>query len=612
VFGTIIPNGSRNKNRKRSVKRFDLEKVFLCSSDLESYLPLYDPDGSVYNRGPQFGCIKPDKMLSHRYILLDRTAREHRLSKIRESSFNAEFFTSQLNDQTITGFKFNMDGIFMQSNSTKKIWYLQVVFLAGSSHLKNTRRNVKLYSLNSPSTNGTNIQAIKISNEPHKVIVENFTEWIIRSKAWNMSHHNILINKTKKQVFSFKEIFTKFLLPIFMFIIFILFLIITVIFCRKEKMKKNFFQLPTMDYLSSRTCGSFKSKNSKTKISGKKIVKSKSCSSNNNIDCEKKKPLSSLKSFLNLPKNKSLAKNRSFQLSFKKKSKSSQVTFNSAQTSEPICNSINYKDDMLDEKLNFDISKFNELNSKLNTLTKDSNNPAQSSNNCSIYNNSFHTLQSNSKKSQILKIKAKPHEKTDLLKSLKKTENNFSGSETIQFKTTLDKATANKKISRLNLRNFFQKFSLKKSKVTKPSKKSILKINHSHSQSSYFRNQPVQSHSGILKSFSNQSFNQKINTKNRNNYLYFNYNNNKMHYLNTDTDLVINDSNTFLNNNLNNDITVSNQNLLVTQAAKNNDSVTASTLNSNSNQLGTNSISLSTSTKYILANKFKRLSGTEV
>jgi len=571
VFGTIIPNGSRNKNRKRSVKRFDLEKVFLCSSDLESYLPLYDPDGSVYNRGPQFGCIKPDKMLSHRYILLDRTAREHRLSKIRESSFNAEFFTSQLNDQTITGFKFNMDGIFMQSNSTKKIWYLQVVFLAGSSHLKNTRRNVKLYSLNSPSTNGTNIQAIKISNEPHKVIVENFTEWIIRSKAWNMSHHNILINKTKKQVFSFKEIFTKFLLPIFMFIIFILFLIITVIFCRKEKMKKNFFQLPTMDYLSSRTCGSFKSKNSKTKISGKKIVKSKSCSSNNNIDCEKKKPLSSLKSFLNLPKNKSLAKNRSFQLSFKKKSKSSQVTFNSAQTSEPICNSINYKDDMLDEKLNFDISK-----------------------------------------SQILKIKAKPHEKTDLLKSLKKTENNFSGSETIQFKTTLDKATANKKISRLNLRNFFQKFSLKKSKVTKPSKKSILKINHSHSQSSYFRNQPVQSHSGILKSFSNQSFNQKINTKNRNNYLYFNYNNNKMHYLNTDTDLVINDSNTFLNNNLNNDITVSNQNLLVTQAAKNNDSVTASTLNSNSNQLGTNSISLSTSTKYILANKFKRLSGTEV
>ena len=448
------------------------------------------------------------------------------------------------------------------------------------------RRSAKLYNLN----NGTHIQTIQLSNEPQINFIKNFTEWLLLTQSELIPTR--FIYKNKNQVFSFQEIFTKFLLPIFMFIIFILFLIITVIFCRKEKMKKKFFQLPTMDYMASKPCGSLKScgkdQNTTTKLSCKKIIKSKTYNNSIELDCDKK-PLSKLKNLFNRTKTKGLARNKTFRFNFKNKPKSSLVTFQSVAKDEPVCNSINYKEEMLDEKINFDISK-------LNSLTKDSGN-IQSSNNCSIYNSSF---QSNSKKSQ----KTKTLEKTDLIQSLKKTESTFNCSEIKTPDLKLDKKS-------LNLRNFLQKFNFKKSKIGKQ-KKSILKINHSNSQSSYFRNQPAQSHSGILKSFSNQSFNKNANSKNRNNYLYFNYNNNKMHYLNTDNDLVINDSNTFLNTNLNNETTVSNQNLLVsTTTAKNSDSAAVSTLNSNSNQANTSS-SLSTSTKYILASKFKRLSGTEV
>lgn len=580
----------------------------MCSSDQEDFVPLYDPEGTVYNRGPQFGCIKPDKSLTHRYILLDKNFKEPTAKK-KDNIFQAEFTNTNeqnlsefKNKKIVGGFKFNIDGLFIVSNSTQRVWFIQIVFQTDSTN-PTLKRSVKFYNLNS-NFNGTNIQTIKISNDPSFKLNKNFTDWLLMTRTPNDSYHLLTRNKyNRHQVFSFKEIFTKFLLPIFMFIIFIFFLIITVIFCRKEQMKRKFFQLPTMDYLASKTCGSKlkETKHQTTKLSCKKIIKAKSYKNNLETDTQKK-PFSKLKNFLNISKiNKN--RNRRFQLS-NIRNKSGLVTFKSTKIvkDEPVCNSYNYKDEILEEKLNFDITKFIELNTKLNSLTKDSGQVSnrQSSNNCSIYNNSStNTYQTNSKKSQSKTI----NEKTDLIKSLKKNEGNFN-----------ENRFSDNKIK--TIRNFIQKFNISKSKnhVNKY-KNNILKLNHSNSQSSYFKSHPVQIQSGILKSFSNQSFNQKGSTsgasKHRNNYLYFNYNNNKMHYLNNDTDLIINDSNAYSNNNLANDITISNQNLLVSPILKSTDSGGGSTLNSNSNQANA-PMSLSTNTKYILANKFKRLSGTEV
>jgi hypothetical protein len=613
---------------------------------MSGYIPLYDPDGTIYNNGPQYGCIRPDKSLSHRYILLDKNNNNNKQQR-NNNGFYAEYLTqiSESNNpdpkhkQIVGGFKFNIDGIFKISNSTNKVWFIQILFTQLTTKSK---RNVKLYTLtdnnnnnNKNNFNGTSIQTIKISNEANILLFKNFTEWLTRTKLINETQFKLLNNnnnlKSKIQVFSFKEIFTKFLLPIFMFIIFILFIIITVIFCRKEKMKRNFFQLPSIDYLKEQNCGLNKNnnnnnkKNEITKLSTKKIIKSKhnnsnhqnntNCSSIVDYDCDKK-PFSKLKTLFTSSSKKSSrinminTKKKKFQFNFNKKkvnSNGSVIKFDpiQQQQDEPIiCNSIvNFKDieNECNNNTNTDLSKFNELNSKLSTLT--------------------------SKKSH------QNYKKIDLLKSLKETEALNEENIYINAAATTTSIT-NKKY---NLKNIFEKFSLKNVKhyqgghqKQQHQKKSILKMN---SQSSYNNNSSLNSSSrshhhqpGILKSFSNQSFSHNNNNnkipRNNNNYLYFNYNNNKMHYLNTptDNDLVINDSNT-LNNN---DITISNQNLLINKnsescalsavtsaaTAANNNNNNSSTLNSN--QLANTSMSLSSSTKYILANKFKRLSGTEV
>ncbi len=305
-----------------------IEKIYLCSSDMSGYIPLYDPDGTIYNNGPQYGCIRPDKSLSHRYILLDKNNNNNKQQR-NNNGFYAEYLTqiSESNNpdpkhkQIVGGFKFNIDGIFKISNSTNKVWFIQILFTQLTTKSK---RNVKLYTLtdnnnnnNKNNFNGTSIQTIKISNEANILLFKNFTEWLTRTKLINETQFKLLNNnnnlKSKIQVFSFKEIFTKFLLPIFMFIIFILFIIITVIFCRKEKMKRNFFQLPSIDYLKEQNCGLNKNnnnnnkKNEITKLSTKKIIKSKhnnsnhqnntNCSSIVDYDCDKK-PFSKLKTLL--------------------------------------------------------------------------------------------------------------------------------------------------------------------------------------------------------------------------------------------------------------------------------------------------------------------------
>lgn len=49
--------------------KLQLEKVYLCTGRA-GHVPLFDPTGTVYNQGPQYGCIQPHKYLKHRFLLL--------------------------------------------------------------------------------------------------------------------------------------------------------------------------------------------------------------------------------------------------------------------------------------------------------------------------------------------------------------------------------------------------------------------------------------------------------------------------------------------------------------------------------------------------------------
>lgn len=59
-------NPDQNLN---SAYKLQLEKVYLCTGR-DGYVPFFDPTGTLYNEGPQYGCIQPNKHLKHRFLLL--------------------------------------------------------------------------------------------------------------------------------------------------------------------------------------------------------------------------------------------------------------------------------------------------------------------------------------------------------------------------------------------------------------------------------------------------------------------------------------------------------------------------------------------------------------
>lgn len=66
LYGRVLWNPEQNLN---SAYKLQLEKVYLCTGK-DGYVPFFDPTGTVYNEGPQYGCIQPNKHLKHRFLLL--------------------------------------------------------------------------------------------------------------------------------------------------------------------------------------------------------------------------------------------------------------------------------------------------------------------------------------------------------------------------------------------------------------------------------------------------------------------------------------------------------------------------------------------------------------
>jgi hypothetical protein len=173
---------SLNKRRRNNNYKLEIEKLYICST-YNDLAPVYDPDGSIYGKGPQFGCIRPDKSMRHRILLLDQTSGassqdlfNHPL--INRSKFEAKFFSEMLassannrnfsrylNSAIIDGFKFNVDALFEIENLTQvdksqqqkkdSVWYIQAVY--------NIRPLHKRHLLGDVYNNGTNIQIVRLS-----------------------------------------------------------------------------------------------------------------------------------------------------------------------------------------------------------------------------------------------------------------------------------------------------------------------------------------------------------------------------------------------------------------------------------------------------------------
>ncbi|KAG7481357.1 hypothetical protein MATL_G00065830 [Megalops atlanticus] len=139
LYGRVLWNPEQNLN---AAYRLQLEKVYLCTGR-DGYVPFFDPTGTLYNEGPQYGCIQPNKHLKHRFLLLDRKQPEVCDRYFHDVPFEAKFASDILDLQSMTAMP-GVDGFTMKVDALYKVeaghqWYLQVIYVIGPESVSSPR-----------------------------------------------------------------------------------------------------------------------------------------------------------------------------------------------------------------------------------------------------------------------------------------------------------------------------------------------------------------------------------------------------------------------------------------------------------------------------------------
>ncbi|TSN86075.1 Extracellular matrix protein FRAS1 [Bagarius yarrelli] len=186
LYGRVLWNPEQNLN---SAYKLQLEKVYLCTGR-DGYVPFFDPTGTLYNEGPQYGCIQPNKHLKHRFLLLDRKQPDVCDLYFHDVPFEASFASDVPELQSVSTMP-GVDGFTMKVDALYKVeaghqWYLQVIYVIGPESISSprVRRSVSLAlkrDLSEQSVldesliydnegeqvkNGTNMKALKLELEP--------------------------------------------------------------------------------------------------------------------------------------------------------------------------------------------------------------------------------------------------------------------------------------------------------------------------------------------------------------------------------------------------------------------------------------------------------------
>ncbi|XP_066488376.1 extracellular matrix organizing protein FRAS1 [Tiliqua scincoides] len=139
LYGRVMWNPEQNLN---SAYKLQLEKVYLCTGK-DGYVPFFDPTGTIYNEGPQYGCIQPSKHLKHRFLLLDRNQPDATDKYFHDVPFDA-CFASELPDFHLVSSMPGVDGFIMKVDALYKVeaghqWYLQVIYIIGPETIAGPR-----------------------------------------------------------------------------------------------------------------------------------------------------------------------------------------------------------------------------------------------------------------------------------------------------------------------------------------------------------------------------------------------------------------------------------------------------------------------------------------
>uniref|UniRef100_A0A480IDP2 Extracellular matrix protein FRAS1 isoform 1 n=1 Tax=Sus scrofa TaxID=9823 RepID=A0A480IDP2_PIG len=139
LYGRVLWNPEQNLN---SAYKLQLEKVYLCTGK-DGYVPFFDPTGTIYNEGPQYGCIQPNKHLKYRFLLLDRSQPEVTDKYFHDVPFEAHF-ASELPDFHVVSTMPGVDGFTLKVDALYKVeaghqWYLQVIYVIGPDTISGPR-----------------------------------------------------------------------------------------------------------------------------------------------------------------------------------------------------------------------------------------------------------------------------------------------------------------------------------------------------------------------------------------------------------------------------------------------------------------------------------------
>ncbi|XP_071779938.2 extracellular matrix organizing protein FRAS1 [Centroberyx gerrardi] len=139
LYGRVLWNPEQNLN---AAYKLQLEKVYLCTGR-DGYVPFFDPTGTLYNEGPQYGCIQPNKHLKHRFLLLDRKQPDVCDRYFHDVPFEANFASDSPELQSMAGMP-GVDGFTMKVDALYKVeaghqWYLQVIYVIGPESRSNPR-----------------------------------------------------------------------------------------------------------------------------------------------------------------------------------------------------------------------------------------------------------------------------------------------------------------------------------------------------------------------------------------------------------------------------------------------------------------------------------------
>ncbi|XP_031426498.1 extracellular matrix protein FRAS1 [Clupea harengus] len=131
LYGRVLWNPEQNLN---AAYKLQLEKVYLCTGR-DGYVPFFDPTGTLYNEGPQYGCIQPNKHLKHRFLLLDRKQPDVCDRYFHDVPFEANLVSDSPEFHSVSAMP-GVDGFTMKVDALYKVeaghqWYLQVIYVIG-------------------------------------------------------------------------------------------------------------------------------------------------------------------------------------------------------------------------------------------------------------------------------------------------------------------------------------------------------------------------------------------------------------------------------------------------------------------------------------------------